>query len=257
MSTLLKLTNRFTGKSYIGKNTHPNKEHRWKEHVSDAFSSKDSSRCLHRAIRKWGVDAFIFETVVETNDPEELAELETRFIIKFNTLSPSGYNSTLGGESIVFSPDARNNMRIAQRKIWANSPNRKKALSSRSSGSNNNFFGKNKGEDNGFFGKTHSENSRKLLSDKTTGTHHNWIRNRHEVALDIHQTRAKNGTSGRGNKWITNDTTNESKNVTLSEVNGYIQGGWRLGRRKGETGFLPKYQSISPPVGEHVSSTTK
>ncbi len=45
-------------------------------------------------------------------------------------------------------------------------------LSVRFSGSNNPRFGRNKGEDNGMYGKTHSDETRKLMSDKRIGFEH-------------------------------------------------------------------------------------
>lgn len=89
---LYKLTSP-SGKVYIGvaKNT----KKRWQEH---ACSAKNGSSCaIHKAMRKYGFDAFKKEVLV-TSTFSFVKELEVKAIAAYNTLAPFGYNLTDGGD---------------------------------------------------------------------------------------------------------------------------------------------------------------
>lgn len=103
---IYKATNKVNGKMYIGQcQKYQGKfddiwgyEKRWKSHIYEALHSKDD-HCsyLNNAIRKYGADNFILERIDEADDLEELDDLETIYIKKFNTLVPNGYNLDTGG----------------------------------------------------------------------------------------------------------------------------------------------------------------
>ena len=81
------------GKKYIGQTWHEAKR-RW-DHRS--MSGRDS--VFHRAIKKHGKDSFLYEILhsgIATQD--ELNALECQEIARYNTISPNGYNLTIGGE---------------------------------------------------------------------------------------------------------------------------------------------------------------
>jgi group I intron endonuclease len=88
---IYKITNKLDGKQYIGK-TRRDPYIRWREHK--AYSHKDNPYSyLWRAIKKYGIENFIFEVLesdVETN--EILAKKEAGYILKYNSLAPNGYN---------------------------------------------------------------------------------------------------------------------------------------------------------------------
>jgi hypothetical protein len=54
---------------------------------------------LYAAIKKYGSERFIVETLAEVDIPEELDRYEGLFIAEYKTLAPDGYNLTPGGES--------------------------------------------------------------------------------------------------------------------------------------------------------------
>jgi group I intron endonuclease len=92
-----RVTNQSNGKTYIGK-TVQTVERRWEDHVWDATSGRLSS-LLHRAIRKYGRDAFKVEILHQAKGVVELSSMETFFIIIHQSHHPeNGYNMTLGGE---------------------------------------------------------------------------------------------------------------------------------------------------------------
>lgn len=86
-------------KSYIGITTHTAK-YRWSRHVSDAIGQRGRG-ALANAIRKYGRQSFLLETLVVSDDWDYLCELERNAIVAFQTRSPHGYNLTIGGEGVV------------------------------------------------------------------------------------------------------------------------------------------------------------
>lgn len=92
---IYKLTNKLNGKAYVGQTC--DLEARLYLH-SRAYDHRRSS--LHRAIRKYGIDAFGFEVLEDgITDRETLNRLEREWIAKLGTTDrKKGYNLTSGGE---------------------------------------------------------------------------------------------------------------------------------------------------------------
>lgn len=92
---IYKITNKISGKSYIGQaidiQTHWNKE------KSQAFlpSSQAYNKTLSKAFRKYGLDNFTFE-ILEQCDIDLLDEREIYYIALYDTYF-NGYNETTGG----------------------------------------------------------------------------------------------------------------------------------------------------------------
>lgn len=98
---IYKVTNKINGKIYIGKTIHTMKARR-DSHISKSFSSKCSKIYFHRAIRKYGVNNFVWK-VLETgiNNEKILDKKECYYIqlLKANKRE-YGYNLTSGGDGI-------------------------------------------------------------------------------------------------------------------------------------------------------------
>lgn len=93
-------TNKINNKKYIG-STISTPAHRFSQHVYSATheNSHQYNYPLCQAIRKYGLQNFIFEVLLEKNcAEEEIRLIEKDYIIKYNTLSPNGYNQTLDTE---------------------------------------------------------------------------------------------------------------------------------------------------------------
>lgn len=88
--------NLFDGKRYIGQ-TCQRFEHRKQQHIDDAFN-RGSELYFHRALRKFGLENFIW-SVLERNIPiDKLNDKEIYYITKYKTNDRNnGYNLTLGG----------------------------------------------------------------------------------------------------------------------------------------------------------------
>ncbi len=94
---IYRVTNTVNGKVYIGKWSHPTPDHRWRLHKSAAKSG--SPYYFHRAIRKYGPDAFKLEVIDRSKTADELSEKEKFYIASHQSNDPKkGYNMTLGGE---------------------------------------------------------------------------------------------------------------------------------------------------------------
>jgi group I intron endonuclease len=89
-------TNKINGKSYVGQTIDIDK--RKYQHEWDAFIRK-SNTYFHKALRKYGLNAFEFSVLEEItgNDLNVMNEREIYWISKIGSFKPNGYNLTIGG----------------------------------------------------------------------------------------------------------------------------------------------------------------
>ena len=156
--------NIFNNKMYIGKTT-KNIEDRKRQHFYDAFSNNSQTH-FHRALRKYGKDAFIWEILSQYNNEKELNEAEIFFIDNFKSIK-EGYNMTSGGDGGACigesNPFYGKTHTIEVRKRI--SENSKQHIENHfKSGEDNPMFGKI-GELNPFYGKTHTPETLLRLSE--------------------------------------------------------------------------------------------
>lgn len=99
MAYIYKITNILNNKIYIGQ-TIRQPSLRWNEHKSESLcptSKHGRLYHLHCAIRKYGVDSFIFEVIDECPDNERF-RVETKYILKYQSNDPQkGYNYVVEG----------------------------------------------------------------------------------------------------------------------------------------------------------------
>lgn len=92
---IYKITNLKNNKLYIGLTT-VSIEQRWRGHVTQA--NIGNQKPLYKAIRKYGIENFVIESIYETESFEELGNAERWYIQQYNTMVPNGYNLSAGGE---------------------------------------------------------------------------------------------------------------------------------------------------------------
>lgn len=96
---IYKIENKINGKVYIGKSENP--DQRWKAHVKSSLTESDL--LIHRAIRKYGIDAFVFSILNEIEGDGCI--LEEEIISQFNCCvldhPENGYNMTRGGDGFT------------------------------------------------------------------------------------------------------------------------------------------------------------
>jgi group I intron endonuclease len=91
---LYRITNSINNKIYIGQTVDPIR--RWYEHKREA--SRDVPNMLiSKAIRKHGNQNFEFEVIASCKTYEGANDLETYLVKQYSSLTPLGYNVTLGG----------------------------------------------------------------------------------------------------------------------------------------------------------------
>lgn len=79
-------------KKYIGQTTR-SMEERFKEHLNSWSDNKDRNSPLSRSIKKYGCENVECEILFESENIEELNEIEKFYILEFRTLEENfGYN---------------------------------------------------------------------------------------------------------------------------------------------------------------------
>jgi group I intron endonuclease len=94
---IYKATNNITGKCYIGQ-TINSLDKRIKGHLKE--SKGQNNRPFLMSLQKHGLDNFLFEIIDYANNLDELNDKEIYWINELNTVSPNGYNVTIGGQGI-------------------------------------------------------------------------------------------------------------------------------------------------------------
>ena len=153
MGIIYKATNKINGKSYIGQ-TSRTLEKRKKGHLKGS-QLQNTKSYFHKAIKKYGIDNFVWEILLETF--EDLDTKEKYYIRTFGTFG-NGYNLTTGGEGgYIRSDESKEKMSNA---------------ASQRVGAKNGFYGKGdyiRGIKNHFYGKKHSEETKEKIRHKMTG----------------------------------------------------------------------------------------
>lgn len=174
MKGIYLILNTVTGKYYVGETVNLNR--RRIGHFSELRRNIHRNDHLQKSFNKYGEESFVF-TVIEQNDnftQEELYHLEAYYVKKYDSFF-NGYNLTLGGTGTkgrVFSEEER---KIRSEKM--------------------------KGIGNHFYGKTHTEETKKILAEKSalkTGeknpffgkTH---IENWKEIRMEMYEEKRKSG----------------------------------------------------------------
>lgn len=134
---IYKITNNINGKIYIGQ-TIRELEVRIKEH------KRHKDTIMGKVFDKYGIDNFTIEIIDIADNIEELNDKEIYWISYYDsTNKDKGYNLCNGGDNT----SGYKHTEKSKKKMSDNHPK---------------YFG----EDNHFYGKTHSEETRKIMSEK-------------------------------------------------------------------------------------------
>ena len=108
-------TNKINGKMYVG-------QHKYMCETPQIDTKyRCSGKLLKIAISKWGEENFTYELIDTADTPEELNSKEIYWISKLETITPKGYNVSLGGTIHFDEETTQNNARkaaMAQGKGW-------------------------------------------------------------------------------------------------------------------------------------------
>lgn len=149
-------TNLITGKKYIGFHSTNN--------INDHYLG--SGKALLDSFKKYNRDNFQREILEFINKEDNHLEYEEKYIKKYNTLVPNGYNiSPKGGLGIKGSLSEESKSKISKsnkgRQTWLGKKHSEKTKQKISKNTDV------KGDKNPFYGKTHSEESLKKIREKS------------------------------------------------------------------------------------------
>lgn len=101
---IYRITNILNGKVYIGQTIHT-LAHRKSRHLEAMRNGAD--RHLYRAMRKYGIENFIFEEIDHADTLEDLNYLESYYITLYDSVR-TGYNMGYGGDNnVMFSDEVK------------------------------------------------------------------------------------------------------------------------------------------------------
>ncbi len=184
MECVYKITNKISGEYYIGSTKDYRK--RCLRHLNDLRNNKHHSVYLQRSFNKYGEGGFLFEVVKETSDykNEEQLLLDTLDFSKLYNIS----KTASGGDMIFNHPDRDMIIEVAKRNLdkgriyikprfGADNPNWKggKTICPICGGSKDSQSKvcikcvDKTNSNNPFYGKTHTEITKKILSEKRLG----------------------------------------------------------------------------------------
>jgi group I intron endonuclease len=110
---LYTITNLINNKKYVGYTTRTI-EKRWKQHFNAAYKYNNDKH-LYNAMRKYGVENFLFKEECRVSSLEELKELEIFIISELDTYK-NGYNNTLGGDGMCgFSHSEKTKLKMSKK----------------------------------------------------------------------------------------------------------------------------------------------
>lgn len=96
MGYLYKITNKITGKCYIGVTIQPTIQKRWNQHIN-SLNYKEGCPLLKKSMKKHGIENFKFEILLICFD-QDVVKYEKEYIAKYNSQQPNGYNILSGGQ---------------------------------------------------------------------------------------------------------------------------------------------------------------
>jgi hypothetical protein len=185
-------TNVITGMSYIGFDSRwpSRKSKHLKTLIHEKSKDLQYDSTFHRAIRKYGKDAFIWKILFQSNSNISAGNIilntyEPHFISEYDTFN-NGYNMTTGGEGIVGLKRSKtfkdNHSKLAKEKGW------------------------------------------KPINDRSPEERKNRLQKISNSIKTVWDNRKKSGTSTGNFIWITNQIINKQIKITESVPNGWKRG---------------------------------
>ena len=204
------ITNKINGKQYVGQ-TVRTAEERFKEHC------RDKKMYISQAIRKYGKENFLVETIDSALLIDDLNEKEIYWIEEFKTKKPNGYNLCDGGDNTLgynHTLEARMKMSMTKKSL-----------------------GSMVGVKNHFYGKSHTKETREKMSAAWKSGRRVMTPELKEKLKESHYTRkVMNVTTGEIFNSI--KEASETHGIKATHITRVCRG-----RRKSTGGFKWKYVS--------------
>lgn len=136
MGYIYRITNTVNGKVYIGQTKQHDFEKRWSLHKQSIKRVKGGCPLLKAAMLKYGVEHFKFEVIIICFDAD-LMEMEKEYIVRYNSVTPNGYNILPGGQGgggfkgKKHTPETIEKIKIQLKMLYESKPELRKAHSER------------------------------------------------------------------------------------------------------------------------------
>lgn len=166
-SGIYKITHKESGKIYIGQSKHIKR--RLSEHKKFEFKEdkEGSQSVIRRAIKKYGFDSFIFETILYCKPGDYMNLMETNLIQHYESMVPKGYNIRDGGNNVFISEEGKKRISKANTGRFVSEETKKKLSESGKKAYLNNPRDDKWNEklSNALKGKSKSEEHRRKISE--------------------------------------------------------------------------------------------
>ena len=136
MAYIYRILNKVTQKCYIGESKCLNINRRWNQHKKTIENNKGYCPVLRDAVIKYGIENFVFTVIIVCFDDDRF-KYEKKYIQKYNSVVPNGYNVTNGGEGgggfqgKKHSEEVKNKIKNTLKQKYIDNPELKKQLSER------------------------------------------------------------------------------------------------------------------------------
>ena len=240
---------------YVGQTVDP--ERRFKQHINDAINKKDNN-IFHRALKKYGLDNFVY-CILEDNILRDNLNMKEIEWIEYYDSYYSGYNLTLGGGgtvSRICTEETRKKISESRKgqTPWIFGKHHSDETKHKISESNK---GKQIGIINPMYGKHHSKESREKMSEAMKGRNHPFYgthrkeSTKQKISSSNKGKHNFNGMYGKRHKESTKKKMSIS-NKNKSKVNKYDLNG----------NFICSYNSITEaikqnPKAAHISDVCR
>lgn len=242
-----------TGNWYVGQTVDP--ERRFKQHINDAINKKDNN-IFHRALKKYGLDNFVY-CILEDNILRDNLNMKEIEWIEYYDSFYCGYNLTLGGiVSRICTEETRKKLSESRKgkTPWIFGKHHSEETKHKISESNK---GQLIGIRNPMYGKHHSKESREKMPEATKGRNHPFYgthlkeSTKQKISSSNKGKHNFNGMYGKRHKESTKKKMSIS-NKNKSKVNKYDLNG----------NFICSYNSITEaikqnPKAAHISDVCR
>lgn len=245
--------NKVNGKMYIGQH-----KCKYEEQFTDGYLGSGS--IIKQAVNKYGKENFERIILEYAESPEELNELESKYVTEEIMQSPDFYNLKTGGDAhVVMSEVAKEKMSEAQIRLWKNPEHRMK-MSERHwdcSGENNPMYGvRICGEEHYLFGKHLDEDTKQKISNTLKGrfageNHPMWGKKHSQETIEkIRKSHLGKTTWNKGKKWSEESKSKMSKSHIGKNMGKDNKRSRRVLQYTKDGVFVASYDTISEATKE-------
>lgn len=167
MHYIYKITNKLNDKIYIGQTNNPDR--RWSQHKSAALKNSNDCPKLYNAIRKYGIENFRLDILINSDSLYYINKLEEQYIINYDS-KINGYNISNGGYNTEKSQETKDKISKAHSGINHHYFGKHLSAEHREKISKHHIeYGISVGNKSGMYGKTQTDEVKAIISKAHLG----------------------------------------------------------------------------------------